>query len=361
MDTPPGGEMVEGKLWDYEFSVNENQVSDNFDFGIGIGEPDVTDFCGYSNGFEDQFQFDHQSQTSFNFSSLLQGFQTDNAFAECQENLVNQQSDMVQNHVVSCEKGDVMMEELAPNSSMVHDHGLSSEEKAMLEFTQTLEEWEMMMDELAPNSSMVHDHVLTSDEAMLQFMSTPNVVHDHLISSTEGNMMMMEEVLPAFTLHGHALSHEKEDFVDNVKQILNVSRPNLTYCNGSKLRVRWTPGLHAWFVKAVKELGGCETATPKRILSLMDIPGLTRFQIKSHLQKYRNGGCWLVDGIDRSEAEVNRASISQTRNSASNSSSSYISPVPQGPSDSPSSSRITKHGKSKGKGKGKYKGKAKRP
>ncbi|KAL2342419.1 hypothetical protein Fmac_003704 [Flemingia macrophylla] len=52
-----------------------------------------------------------------------------------------------------------------------------------------------------------------------------------------------------------------------------------------KLRVIWTLDLHRQFVKAVKQIG--DEAVPKKILEVMNIPGLTRDNVASHLQKYR--------------------------------------------------------------------------
>ncbi|KAL7087330.1 hypothetical protein ACP275_13G061900 [Erythranthe tilingii] len=54
-------------------------------------------------------------------------------------------------------------------------------------------------------------------------------------------------------------------------------------------RLRWTQELHDQFVKAVDELGGANKATPKAILNLMGVPGLTLYHLKSHLQKFRLG------------------------------------------------------------------------
>ncbi|KAG6488148.1 hypothetical protein ZIOFF_056907 [Zingiber officinale] len=62
-----------------------------------------------------------------------------------------------------------------------------------------------------------------------------------------------------------------------------------------KRRVSWSTDLHLRFIAAVRTLG-VDRALPKKILELMNVEGLTRENVASHLQKYRktlerNDGC----------------------------------------------------------------------
>nr|GEZ14871.1 CheY-like superfamily [Tanacetum cinerariifolium] len=56
--------------------------------------------------------------------------------------------------------------------------------------------------------------------------------------------------------------------------------------SSKKARVVWSVELHQQFVSAVNQLG-IEKAVPKKILELMNVPGLSRENVASHLQKYR--------------------------------------------------------------------------
>lgn len=51
-------------------------------------------------------------------------------------------------------------------------------------------------------------------------------------------------------------------------------------------RLVWTPRLHRVFEAAVQKLG-VDKAVPKTIMQLMNVEGLTRENVASHLQKYR--------------------------------------------------------------------------
>jgi SHAQKYF class myb-like DNA-binding protein len=51
-------------------------------------------------------------------------------------------------------------------------------------------------------------------------------------------------------------------------------------------RLVWTPQLHKRFVDVVAHLG-IKSAVPKTIMQLMNVEGLTRENVASHLQKYR--------------------------------------------------------------------------
>ncbi|KAF8400336.1 hypothetical protein HHK36_013633 [Tetracentron sinense] len=75
-------------------------------------------------------------------------------------------------------------------------------------------------------------------------------------------------------------SKEKEDETDDISDEDSLSQ--------KKQRIAWSRELHAKFYEAVTRLG-VDKAVPKKILELMNEPGITRENVASHLQKFRNG------------------------------------------------------------------------
>ncbi|KAJ8445774.1 hypothetical protein Cgig2_026101 [Carnegiea gigantea] len=88
-----------------------------------------------------------------------------------------------------------------------------------------------------------------------------------------------------------------------------------------KPRLRWTVELHERFVDAVTQLGGPDKATPKTIMRVMGVKGLTLYHLKSHLQKFRLGKQPHKEFNDNSVKDGKRASaLALQRDPASSSS-----------------------------------------
>ncbi|CAK9160988.1 unnamed protein product [Ilex paraguariensis] len=66
----------------------------------------------------------------------------------------------------------------------------------------------------------------------------------------------------------------------------NNEEDNVDSATPKRAKVVWTNALHNRFLEAIRSVG-LERAVPKKILELMKVPGLTRENVASHLQKYR--------------------------------------------------------------------------
>nr|XP_009623365.2 putative Myb family transcription factor At1g14600 [Nicotiana tomentosiformis] len=88
---------------------------------------------------------------------------------------------------------------------------------------------------------------------------------------------------------------------EKLKDHSNKSGGVRPYVRSQMPRLRWTQDLHRSFVHAVERLGGEDRATPKMVLQLMDVKGLTISHVKSHLQMYRS---MKHEQMMQAEAEV---------------------------------------------------------
>ncbi|CAN4124495.1 unnamed protein product [Withania somnifera] len=86
---------------------------------------------------------------------------------------------------------------------------------------------------------------------------------------------------------------------------------NLVLSSDAKPRLKWTPDLHQRFIDAVTQLGGADKATPKSLVRVMNIHGLTLYHLKSHLQKYRLGKSQVTDQSfdENKQEESNQLSL----------------------------------------------------
>ncbi|KAM6599161.1 hypothetical protein CsatA_018770 [Cannabis sativa] len=114
------------------------------------------------------------------------------------------------------------------------------------------------------------------------------------------------------TMNAHAHSHERPMCVQGDSGLVLTTDP--------KPRLRWTVELHERFVDAVTQLGGPDKATPKTIMRVMGVKGLTLYHLKSHLQKFRLGKQPHKEFNDHSIKDGMRASaLELQRNTASSS------------------------------------------
>ncbi|KAF6155211.1 hypothetical protein GIB67_019737 [Kingdonia uniflora] len=134
------------------------------------------------------------------------------------------------------------------------------------------------------NISETDDGLTSVEKMQLHFLSQELDLPSHHIPLVNVNEFYDAPQLPTITFTCNQEDHLLPP-IDNHLHPIPTHVPAAAALN--KPRIRWTPELHERFIEAVNMLDGSEKATPKGILKLMNVEGLTIYHVKSHLQKYR--------------------------------------------------------------------------
>lgn len=109
--------------------------------------------------------------------------------------------------------------------------------------------------------------------------------HDPTSTSSAGQKRRRAESDPTQAVGATTSGNANDMDEDDVNSIGQDDQDDSS-TGARRRRMMWTPQLHARFLNAVTHLGPTR-AVPKSILGLMNVEGLTRENVASHLQKYR--------------------------------------------------------------------------
>ncbi|KAI9199058.1 hypothetical protein LWI28_026626 [Acer negundo] len=121
--------------------------------------------------------------------------------------------------------------------------------------------------------------------SQLQSQSSSSLSSNMIITGGVTSRIISRRVVD---LDDHGDDHQKAVVLLPRRRMSSKSPIVRPYIRSKIPRLRWTPDLHHCFVHAVQRLGGEDRATPKMILQMMDVKGLSISHVKSHLQMYRS-------------------------------------------------------------------------
>lgn len=119
--------------------------------------------------------------------------------------------------------------------------------------------------------------VITTTWAPLYPLVTNNYPCEHqCVCSSNSNKRQAVVLAPSQILYEDTSSA-------SFNQASACAQPNVT--RNIRKHIVWTEELHQIFLTAISKLG--LNATPAKLLRAMNVPGLTRENVASHLQKFR--------------------------------------------------------------------------